>query len=183
MTLTTVVLDRDGVINRDSPAFIKSAAEWHALPGALEAIARLKHAGLRVVVASNQSGLGRGLFEYDALLAMHDKMTRQIGDLGVALDGIFFCPHTAEANCACRKPATGLLDDIMGRWHLGPAECVMIGDSPTDIQAAHAAGVKAIGVRSGKAIDADDKRWADVPIVDDLSAAVDRLLRGEPESS
>ena len=176
MTLSTVVLDRDGVINRDIPAFIKSAAEWHALPGALEAIARLKHAGLRVVVASNQSGLGRGLFEYDALLAMHDKMTRQIGDLGVALDGIFFCPHTAEANCACRKPATGMLEDIMTRWHLAPGECVMIGDSATDIQAAHAAGLSAIGVRSGKPIDSDDPLWADVPIVEDLAAAVDRLL-------
>lgn len=173
---TTVILDRDGVINEDSPAFIKSPAEWRALPGSLEAIARLKHAGLRVAVATNQSGLGRGLFEYDALLAMHDKMTRQIGDLGVALDGVFFCPHTAEAECRCRKPATGLLDDIMNRWHLAPEECVMVGDSPTDIQAAHAAGMHAIGVRSGKPVDSHDTRWADVPLVDDLAAAVDHLL-------
>ncbi|RJS92562.1 D-glycero-beta-D-manno-heptose 1,7-bisphosphate 7-phosphatase [Salinisphaera sp. Q1T1-3] len=176
MTLSTVVLDRDGVINRDSEAFIKSPAEWHAIPGSLEAIARLRHAGLRVMVATNQSGLGRGLFEYDALLAMHEKMTRQLADLGVALDGVFFCPHTAEAGCMCRKPATGMLDDIMSRWHLAATECVMVGDSPTDIQAAHAAGMAALGVRTGKPIDTDDQRWASVAMFDDLTGAVEHIL-------
>lgn len=182
MKLTTVVLDRDGVINRDSEAFIKSPAEWQALPGSLEAIARLKHAGLRVAVASNQSGLGRGLFEYDALLAMHDKMARQLADLGVALDGVFFCPHTAAAGCDCRKPGTGMLDDILHRWHLVPGECVMIGDSPTDAAAAHAAGISALGVRTGKPIDTADTRWANVVFYDDLSAAVERLLANDSDS-
>ncbi|MES1953912.1 D-glycero-beta-D-manno-heptose 1,7-bisphosphate 7-phosphatase [Salinisphaera hydrothermalis] len=176
MTVSTAILDRDGVVNHDSEAFIKSPSEWQPIPGSLEAIARLKHAGLRVVVASNQSGLGRGLFDYDDLFAIHDKMTRQLSELGVALDGIFFCPHTAEDTCACRKPRPGLVEDILRRWNLKPLDCVMIGDSATDIEAARAAGVTGFGVRTGKPIDPTDPRWRDTRIFDDLSSTVDHLL-------
>lgn len=176
MVFSTAILDRDGVVNYDSEAFIKSPSEWQPIPGSLEAIARLKHAGLRVVVASNQSGLGRGLFDYDDLFAIHDKMTRQLSELGVALDGIFFCPHTAEDACACRKPHPGLIDDILRRWSLKPEDCVMIGDSDSDIEAAQAAGVAGFGVRTGKPIDPHDARWQGIRIFDDLPATVDHLL-------
>lgn len=171
-----VILDRDGVINHDSDAFIKSPAEWTPIAGSLEAIVRLKHAGLRVVVASNQSGLARGLFEYDALFAIHDKMARQLADLGVALDGIFFCPHLAETGCRCRKPAPGLIDDILERWAVAPADAVMIGDRLGDMQAAQSAGVGAIAVRSGKPIDYAVSEWQNVTLYNDLSSAVDHLL-------
>lgn len=176
MTVSTAILDRDGVVNHDSDAFIKSPAEWQPIAGSLEAIARLKHAGLRVVVATNQSGLGRGLFDYDDLFAIHDKMTRQLAEIGVALDGIFFCPHTADDGCVCRKPQPGLLDDILRRWSLKPRECVMVGDSVTDIEAASAADITGLGVRTGKPIDSADKRWQGIEIFDDLSAVVDHLL-------
>lgn len=171
-----VILDRDGVINHDSDAFIKSPAEWQPIDGSLEAIVRLKHAGLRVAVASNQSGLARGLFEYDALFAIHDKMARQLADLGVSLDGVFFCPHLAETGCDCRKPAPGLLNDILERWSIPPADAVMIGDRIGDMQAAQAAGVRAMAVRSGKKINDADSEWAAIEIHDNLAAAVDRLL-------
>ncbi|MGB7757800.1 MAG: D-glycero-beta-D-manno-heptose 1,7-bisphosphate 7-phosphatase [Salinisphaera sp.] len=176
MTISTAILDRDGVVNHDSDAFIKSPAEWQPVPGSLEAIARLKHAGLRVVVATNQSGLGRGLFDYDDLFAIHDKMARQLAELGVALDGVFFCPHTADDACLCRKPQPGLIEDILRRWSLKPRDCVMIGDSATDIEAARAARITGFGVRSGKPIDAADTRWRDIRIFDDLAAVVDHLL-------
>lgn len=171
-----VILDRDGVINHDSEAFIKSPAEWEPIVRSLEAIVRLKHAGLRVVVASNQSGLARGLFEYDALFAIHDKMTRQLADLGVALDGIFFCPHAAETGCQCRKPATGMIDDILDRWSTRADEAVMIGDRRSDVEAAKAAGVPAVAVRSGKSIDESDPVWQGVDIHDDLASVVDQLI-------
>lgn len=176
MTISTAILDRDGVVNHDSEAFIKSPAEWQPIPGSLEAIARLKHAGLRVVVATNQSGLGRGLFDYDDLFAIHDKMTRQLAELGVALDGVFFCPHTADDDCLCRKPKPGLVEDILRRWSLKPRDCVMVGDSATDIEAAGAADITGFGVRTGKPIDEADSRWLGIQIFDGLAAVVDHLL-------
>ena len=104
-----VILDRDGVINYDSAEFIKNPDEWQALPGSLEAIANLNQAGYKVVVATNQSGIGRGLFDMSALNAMHEKMHRQLAQCGGRVDALFFCPHTANDNCNCRKPATGML--------------------------------------------------------------------------
>src|SRR5699024_6502994 len=127
-----VILDRDGVINEDSDAYIKSAAEWQAIDGSLEAIVRLKHAGYTVVVASNQSGIGRGLFDYAALFSIHDKMARMLAELGAHLDGIFFCPHAPDAGCDCRKPATGLLDSISRRLGVTLEGVPMIGDSASD---------------------------------------------------
>ena len=107
-----IVLDRDGVINHDSEQFIKSPDEWRPIAGSLEAIARLNHAGYRVVVATNQSGVGRGLFDMGTLNAIHDKMHRALAQVGGRIDAVFYCPHTADTGCDCRKPKPGLLQGI-----------------------------------------------------------------------
>ena len=114
-----VILDRDGVINEDSSAFIKSPAEWRPIPGSLEAIARLNRAGYQVVVATNQSGVGRGLFDIRTLTAIHQRMRQALAAVGGRIDAIFFCPHAPEAECACRKPAPGLFHD-RPRWNRFP---------------------------------------------------------------
>jgi len=112
-----IILDRDGVINEDSDLFVKSAAEWRPLPGSAEAIARFNHAGYRVVVATNQSGIGRGLFEMATLNLMHEKMHRVVAQAGGRIDAVFFCPHTAEMKCDCRKPKPGMLLEIAKRFN------------------------------------------------------------------
>lgn len=145
-----VILDRDGVINEDSDNFVKSPAEWKPIPDSLEAIVKLKHAGFRVVIASNQSGLARGLFDYDTLFAIHDKMTRMLADLGTHIDGIFFCPHGPDDGCKCRKPGTGMLEDIAKRFGRSVQGCPVIGDSTSDMEAAIAAGARPIRVKTGK---------------------------------
>jgi len=170
-----VILDRDGVINEDSDHFIKSPAEWKPIPGSLEAIVKLKHAGFRVVVASNQSGLARGLFDYDMLFAIHDKMTRMLADLGAQIDGIFFCPHGPENGCRCRKPATGMLDDIARRFGRTVAGCPVVGDSTSDIEAAIAAGARPIRVKTGKPA-GKLKSSADIETFTDLATAARALI-------
>jgi D-glycero-D-manno-heptose 1,7-bisphosphate phosphatase len=145
-----VILDRDGVINIDSDQFIKSPEEWKPIPGSLEAIAGLNHAGYRVVVASNQSGIGRGLFDMAALNAINDKMYKALGQLGGRIDALFYCPHPAEANCACRKPKPGMLEDIARRFNSGLGGVASIGDSLRDAQAAAAAGAQPMLVLTGK---------------------------------
>ena len=115
--LKLVILDRDGVINVDSAEFIKSADEWKPIPGSLEAITRLNHAGYHVVVATNQSGIGRGLFEVAALNTIHDKMHKALANMGGRIDAVFFCPHAQEADCHCRKPRPGLLEEIAHRFN------------------------------------------------------------------
>ena len=145
-----VVLDRDGVINFDSDQYIKSPKEWTPIPGSLEAIARLTQAGFRVVVATNQSGLGRGLFDMAALNAMHDKMHRAVSQLGGRIDAVFFCPHAQDAGCSCRKPQPGMLLEIARRYNASLAGVPAIGDSLRDLQAASAAGARPILVLTGK---------------------------------
>jgi D-glycero-D-manno-heptose 1,7-bisphosphate phosphatase len=145
-----VILDRDGVINVDSDQFIKSPEEWKPIPGSLEAIAGLNHAGYRVVVASNQSGIGRGLFDMAALNAINDKMYKALGQLGGRIDALFYCPHPAEANCACRKPKPGMLEDIARRFNASLAGVPSIGDSLRDAQAAFVAGAQPMLVLTGK---------------------------------
>lgn len=171
-----VMLDRDGVINEDSDDYIKSPSEWRPIDGSLEAIVRLKHAGFRVVVASNQSGLARGLFDYDALFAIHDKMTRMLADLGSHLDGIFFCPHAPDDGCGCRKPETGLFDDIARRFGGSIAGCAFIGDSASDIEAARACRAQPILVRTGKPIGSRDTGPEPVAIYADLATAADAVI-------
>jgi D-glycero-D-manno-heptose 1,7-bisphosphate phosphatase len=145
-----VILDRDGVINADSDDYIKSPEEWTPIPGSLEAIARLTQAGFRVVVATNQSGLGRGLFDMATLNAMHNKMHKAVNQLGGRIDAVFFCPHAQGAGCACRKPQPGMLLEIAERFSMDLAGVPAIGDSLRDLQAASAAGARPILVLTGK---------------------------------
>lgn len=145
-----VILDRDGVINFDSDAYIKSPAEWKPIPGSLEAIARLSQAGYQVVVATNQSGVGRGLFEMATLNAIHDKMHRAAGQAGGRIDAVFFCPHGPEAGCACRKPRAGLYEEIGRRFNVSLKDVPCIGDSQHDLDAAAAAGGLPVLVLTGK---------------------------------
>ncbi|MGI4982022.1 MAG: D-glycero-beta-D-manno-heptose 1,7-bisphosphate 7-phosphatase [Janthinobacterium lividum] len=146
-----VVLDRDGVINRDSAAFIKSPDEWQPIAGSLEAIARLNRAGFRVVVATNQSGIGRGLFDTAMLNEIHSKMHRAAAAAGARIDAVFFCPHTSQDRCDCRKPRPGMLEQIIDRCDVADASRVpMVGDALRDLQAAAAAGFRPHLVRTGK---------------------------------
>ena len=135
-----IILDRDGVINQDSPDFVKTPDEWVALPGALEAIARLNQAGYRVCVATNQSGFGRGLFDAFTLNAIHGKLKTQLAKVGGTLDGIFICPHAPDEGCTCRKPLPGLFLDIAQRFDIDLTGVPAVGDSLRDLQAASTAG-------------------------------------------
>jgi len=145
-----VVLDRDGVINVDSDAFIKTPDEWVALPGSLEAIARLNQAGYRVAIATNQSGIGRGLFDMNALNAMHLKMHRAAAAVGGRIDAVFFCPHTSQDQCECRKPKPGMLKLIAERFEIDPEITPVVGDSLRDLQAGAALGFIPHLVLTGK---------------------------------
>lgn len=145
-----VILDRDGVINIDSDAYIKSPAEWHPIPGSLEAIKALKEAGARVFVATNQSGLARGLFAPSALAAMHEKLQQYLARLGTAVDGIYYCPHGPDDGCDCRKPLPGLLHRIAREHRVALNDVPVVGDSLRDLEAAAAVGAKPILVKTGK---------------------------------
>jgi len=145
-----VILDRDGTINHDSDQHIKSPAEWKPIKGSLEAIARLTQAGWRVVVATNQSGIGRGLFDMATLNAIHDTMHRAVHQAGGRIDAIFFCPHAGDANCECRKPKPGMLLEIAKRMNVELDGVPMVGDSLRDLQAAAAAGARPVLVLTGK---------------------------------
>jgi D-glycero-D-manno-heptose 1,7-bisphosphate phosphatase len=173
-----VILDRDGVINFDSDHFIKSPAEWKPIPGSLEAIARLTQAGYRVVVASNQSGIGRGLFDMDTLNAIHDKMHRAVKDAGGRIDAIFYCPHAADADCDCRKPKPGMFERIAGCYNTDLADAYAVGDSLRDLQAAVAAGARPVLVLSGKG--EETQQQEDIPegtlVFEDLAATVEHIL-------
>ena len=148
--MALVILDRDGVINEDSDNYIRSLADWHPIPGSIEAIVTLSQAGHQVAVATNQSGLGRGYFDLDDLEAIHDELCRQVESLGGALAGIFYCPHRPDEGCACRKPATGLLQAIELELGEPVAEAFFVGDSMKDLQAAVAAGARPLLVTTGK---------------------------------
>ncbi len=176
-----VILDRDGVINEDSDNFIKSVDEWIPIPGSLEAIARLNHAGFLVAVATNQSGVGRGLFSIDDLNAMHAKFQHSLARVGGHVDGIFFCPHTPQDHCECRKPLPGLLRSISLRLGVPLFEVPVIGDSKRDADAALAARARPFMVRTGKGerTYAKDTTLHDLPWFDDLSSAVNFILDGD----
>ena len=145
-----IILDRDGVINEDSDNYIKSVEEWIPISGSIEAIALLSNAGFRIAVATNQSGLGRGLFELDDLEAMHEKLCTLVEEAEGHIDGIFYCPHTPDENCSCRKPATGLLDAIEDELGLPVKEAWFVGDAMRDLIAAVDKQCVPVLVKTGK---------------------------------
>ncbi|MDD2686305.1 MAG: D-glycero-beta-D-manno-heptose 1,7-bisphosphate 7-phosphatase [Gallionella sp.] len=177
--MNLIILDRDGVINYDSDQFIKSPEEWKPIPGSLEAIARLNQAGYRVVVATNQSGVGRGLFDMATLNTIHDKMHKACALAGARIDGVFFCPHTSENNCECRKPKSGMLEEIAERYNLADLSGVpAVGDSLRDLQAAVKLQATPYLVLTGKGVKTQAN--GDLPegtqVFPDLAAVVIDLL-------
>lgn len=173
-----LILDRDGVINHDSDSYIKSPDEWRPIDGSLEAIARFTTAGIRVVVATNQSGIGRGLFDLDTLGEIHRKMHQAVQAAGGQISAVFFCPHAAAANCHCRKPEPGMVLDILERTRVSPADTVVVGDSLRDLQAGHTAGCRTILVLTGNGRQTMDS--ADLPagttVRVDLAAVAAEML-------
>ncbi|HKO89136.1 MAG TPA: D-glycero-beta-D-manno-heptose 1,7-bisphosphate 7-phosphatase [Burkholderiales bacterium] len=145
-----IILDRDGVINYDSAQFIKSPDEWKPIPGSIEAIARLSQADYRVVVATNQSGIGRSLFDMETLNAIHSKMHKAVNQAGGRIEAIFYCPATAESNSPYRKPAPGMFEEIGERMNVVLTGVPAVGDSLRDLEAAAAVGARPILVLTGK---------------------------------
>lgn len=177
-----VILDRDGVINEDSPDFIKSVAEWHPVPGSLEAIAKLCQAGFRIFVATNQSGIGRGLFDYDALCGIHDRMQQMLAELGGRVDGVAFAPDHPDAASEMRKPAPGMILDLARRLNVSPELIPVVGDSFRDIQAARAAKAQPVLVRTGNGRRTEAERMTElrgVAIYDDLSGFASALIAAQ----
>jgi D-glycero-D-manno-heptose 1,7-bisphosphate phosphatase len=174
-----VILDRDGVINYDSSAFIKSPEEWKPIPGSLEAIAHFTQAGYRVVVATNQSGIGRGLLDMVTLNAINDKMYKAAIQAGGRIDAMFFCPHTNSDQCNCRKPATGMFKEISERFGLGLAGVPAIGDSLRDLLAAAAVGALPVLVLTGKGkvTEAEEQLPQNTRVFPDLAAAANALAK------
>lgn len=176
--MSLIILDRDGVINRDSDDFIKSPAEWQPIEGSLEAIAKLNHAGYRVVVITNQSGIARGLLDVDTLSRIHSKMRRMLSQVGGKLEAILYCPHGPGDGCECRKPLDGAFSELAHRLRIDLKDVPAVGDSLRDLQAAKAAGARPILVKTGKGerTMADPDLPENIEIYDDLSAAVKALL-------
>ncbi len=174
-----IILDRDGVINEDSDNFIKSVDEWIPLPGSLKAIARLNQAGYQIAVATNQSGIARGLFSVEVLNAMHVKMQLLLKPLGGHVSGVFFCPHGPDDVCQCRKPLPGLFQQIAERYSVSLKDVYAIGDSLRDLQAAESAGAKPVLVRTGKGLRTLDKLDTDhtYPVYADLHDFTEQLLK------
>ena len=175
------ILDRDGTINEDSADYVKSPSEWQPLPGALEGIAKLNHAGWHVVVATNQSGLGRGLFDVAALNAMHAKMHTMLAAVGGRVDAIFYCPHAPDEACHCRKPEPGLFEQIAERYGVDLKGLPAVGDSARDLIAANAAGCTPHLVLTGKSEGFKDRPLpegypSNTMVHQDLSAFADYLV-------
>ncbi len=174
-----IVLDRDGVINEDSKEYIKNPEEWIAIENSLEAITRLNKAGHTVVVATNQSGVGRGYYSLETLDKIHQKMRDALAAMGGHIDALYFCSHTPANNCDCRKPKPGMLQNILRDYPVKLEDAILIGDSLRDIQAAHAIGLKGVLVKTGNGQSVIDQAagLSGVPIYNDLSAVVDAILK------
>src|SRR5271169_5849513 len=173
-----IILDRDGVINYDSDQFIKSPEEGKPIPGSLEAIGRLSQADYRVVVATNQSGVGRGLFDMAMLNSIHDKMCKAVAHAGGRIDAVFFCPHAADADCNCRKPKSGMIEEIAARYNTNLEGVPAIGDSLRDLEAVVRLGAQPVLVLTGKGV--KTQAWGGLPqgtlVYPDLAEAVTTLV-------
>jgi len=175
--VSLIILDRDGVINHDSDDFIKSPAEWEPIEGSLEAIARLNHAGYRVVVITNQSGIARGLLDVDTLTRIHSKMRRMLAQVGGKIESIIYCPHGPDDECDCRKPKDGAYTELAKRLRLELTGVPAVGDSLRDLHAAESVGATPILVRTGKGERTLSKGIPEgVAVYDDLAAVVTSLL-------
>lgn len=179
MSLKLVILDRDGVINYDSDNYIKSVDEFIPLPGSLEAITTLNNAGYQVAIATNQSGIARGFYDIDTLAAMHQKLEDELTKLGGHVDYIAYCPHGPEDQCHCRKPLTGLLEEIAQHFNVDLSGVPVIGDSLRDLQSAQTVGAKPILVKTGKGerTIAKGEGIAGILIYADLASAVESIIR------
>jgi len=173
-----IILDRDGVINQDSVDYIKCPDEWIAYPEGLKAIAQLNKAGHKVVVATNQSGVGRGFYTLDMLERIHQKMRAALFEVGAHLDGIYFCPHKPEDHCDCRKPKPGLLKQIANDFPEEFKRAILVGDALRDLQAAQAVGVRPMLVLSGKGQETFDAGIGleNIAVYPDLNAVVEAVL-------
>lgn len=178
-----IILDRDGVINQDSDSFIKSPEEWIAVPGSLEAIARLSRERYIVVIITNQSGISRGLLTINMLNRIHQKMFSELSRFGGEISAIFFCPHSEKDNCNCRKPAPGLFFQLAERLNVDLREVHAVGDSLRDIQAATAASARPVLVRTGKGErtyeqihSGQHQDLVNTPVYPDLESFVTELL-------
>ena len=183
MEKSLIILDRDGVINHDSDNYIKTPLEWKDIKGSLNAISKLKKFGWKVVVATNQSGIGRNIFSFTDLHAIHSKMYNSLSQFGVRLDAIFFCPHEPSYNCNCRKPAPGMILEISKRFEIDTKSIIMVGDSHRDLYAAYNAGAKPHLVKTGngkKTLFEHEKGKKIIPentkVFDSLSNLVDHLV-------
>jgi len=175
-----VILDRDGVINQDSDAYIKSPGEWIPIEGSLESIAELSRAGFKIAVATNQSGIARQLFDHYTLARIHQKMSAAVEEAGGILDGVFFCPHGPDEGCLCRKPRTGLLEAISQEFGIALEGVPLVGDSLKDIEAARQMGCRPFLVRTGKGLQTlascDQRELEGVKVVDSLKVAAEVIL-------
>lgn len=173
-----IILDRDGVINHDSDDYIKSVDEWQPIAGSIEAIARLHQTGIKVVVATNQSGIARGLYDETTLQQIHAKMNQLIATAGGHLTGIFYCPHGPDDGCDCRKPLPGLIQQMSDKLNIQSAGVPIVGDSVRDLEAGEAVGCLPVLVRTGKGLRslASGKVKPETPVFDDLASFVDAWL-------
>ncbi len=177
--MRAVFLDRDGVLNRDSDAFVRTPDEFVLLPGVPEAVARICRHGLAAVVISNQSGLARGYVTQQALSEMHHMLRDAVQRAGGDIAGIYYCPHVPEDHCACRKPSPYLVQLAAREHGIDLAASTFVGDKPADIACGHAAGCRTILVLTGKTAAYDPAAFATAPdhLCPDLPAAVDLILR------
>ncbi|MDY6942331.1 MAG: D-glycero-beta-D-manno-heptose 1,7-bisphosphate 7-phosphatase [Pseudomonadota bacterium] len=178
-----IILDRDGVINAESDQYIKNVDEWHPLPGSLEAVVQLKNAGYRVVLATNQSAIGRGLMSKHALYEIFCEMQRRLAQLGGAIDAMFYCPHHPDAHCRCRKPQPGMLEQIARYYHVSLDGVPFVGDASRDIDAARAAGAQPILVRTGRGSDNEAlySYSEAIPVFDNLAAFANAMAENSPD--
>ena len=180
-----VILDRDGVLNYEAPegSYVRDPSEFHWLPGALEGLALLRRAGVRLSVATNQAGVGRGVMSLEQLAAVHERMQREAAAHGAALDAVLYCPHAPEEQCSCRKPAPGLIEAAVARSGVAASDTIVVGDDRRDLEAAQRAGVVAALVRTGKGRRTEALLGnAAVPAYDDLRELARAILAARPDT-